>query len=70
LDDDERQVGLQHRIAFADSHRTESQDNSAEAAAEFDTLISKLNADIERMAPNMKAIDRCVIRLLSLMRYR
>lgn len=33
-------------------------DNSPEAAAEFDTSISKLTADIERMAPNMKAIDR------------
>ncbi|ESK86076.1 cohesin complex subunit psm1 [Moniliophthora roreri MCA 2997] len=30
----------------------------AEALAEYDAKISKLTADIERMAPNMKAIDR------------
>ena len=30
-------------------------------ADQFDFSISKLNADIERMAPNVKAIDRCVI---------
>ncbi|KAK7020211.1 Structural maintenance of chromosomes protein 1 [Paramarasmius palmivorus] len=32
--------------------------DSAEALAEYDARISKLTADIERMAPNMKAIDR------------
>ncbi|KAJ6610416.1 condensin complex subunit SMC1 [Mycena sp. CBHHK59/15] len=34
------------------------EDGSADAIAEFDAEIAKLNAEIERMAPNMKAIDR------------
>ncbi|KAJ7032498.1 condensin complex subunit SMC1 [Mycena alexandri] len=34
------------------------EDGSADAIAEFDSEITKLNAEIERMAPNMKAIDR------------
>lgn len=34
------------------------QDGSAETAAEFDAAITKLNAEIERMAPNMKAMER------------
>ncbi|KAF7352348.1 Structural maintenance of chromosomes protein [Mycena venus] len=34
------------------------EDGSAEAVAEFDKEITKLSAEIERMAPNMKAIDR------------
>ncbi|KAJ6561466.1 condensin complex subunit SMC1 [Mycena vulgaris] len=34
------------------------EDGSADAIAEFDAEITKLNAEIERMAPNMKAIDR------------
>ncbi|KIM86142.1 hypothetical protein PILCRDRAFT_334633 [Piloderma croceum F 1598] len=36
----------------------ERQDNSPETAAEFDTAITKFNGEIERMAPNMKAMDR------------
>jgi hypothetical protein len=36
------------------------QDNSAETAAEFDASITKLNGEIERMAPNMKAMERWV----------
>ncbi|KAJ7118550.1 P-loop containing nucleoside triphosphate hydrolase protein [Mycena crocata] len=34
------------------------EDGSADAIAEFDAEITKLNGEIERMAPNMKAIDR------------
>ncbi|KAJ6560360.1 condensin complex subunit SMC1 [Mycena capillaripes] len=34
------------------------EDGSADAVAEFDKEISKLNAEIEKMAPNMKAIER------------
>ena len=34
------------------------QSNNPETLAEFDASISKLNADIERMAPNLKAIER------------
>jgi len=38
-----------------------SQDGSADAAAEFDDAIAKLNAEIDRMAPNMKAMERWVV---------
>ena len=34
------------------------QDSSAETAGQFEASISKLNGEIERMAPNMKAMDR------------
>ncbi|KAF7302129.1 Structural maintenance of chromosomes protein [Mycena indigotica] len=34
------------------------QDGSAEALQEIDSQIAKLTADIEKMAPNMKAIER------------
>jgi structural maintenance of chromosome 1 len=34
------------------------QSNNPETLTEFDASISKLNADIERMAPNLKAIER------------
>jgi hypothetical protein len=36
------------------------QDSSGETLAEFDASITKLNAEIERMTPNMKAMDRHV----------
>ncbi|KAK0449845.1 condensin complex subunit SMC1 [Desarmillaria tabescens] len=36
----------------------EREDGSAEALAEFDASISKLNGEIERMAPNLKAMER------------
>ena len=35
-------------------------DAGGDKLAEYDASITKLNADIERMAPNLKAIDRCV----------
>ena len=34
--------------------------SGAEAVAELESKISKLNADIERMAPNMKAVEKFV----------
>ena len=34
------------------------QDASAETGAQFDTSIAKINTEIERMAPNMKAMER------------
>ena len=40
------------------------QDSSGETLAEFDASITKLNAEIERMTPNMKAMDRHVPRCL------
>lgn len=36
------------------------QDGSAEALKELDESISKVNAEIEHMAPNLKAMDRSV----------
>jgi len=36
----------------------ERQDNSPERVAEFDSAITRLNGEIDRMAPNMKAIER------------
>ncbi|KAH9053337.1 cohesin complex subunit psm1 [Lactarius vividus] len=39
----------------------EREDASGETLAEFDASITKLNAEIERMTPNMKAMDRHVL---------
>jgi structural maintenance of chromosome 1 len=64
LDDDEREVSctlLRWTLALTVRH----QDNSAGRAAEFDASIAKLTADIERMAPNMKAMERYNILLIS-----
>ncbi|KAG1728564.1 RecF/RecN/SMC [Suillus lakei] len=36
----------------------ERADNSPETTAEFDAQIAKLNGEIERMAPNLKAIEK------------
>lgn len=59
LDDDQREVCLTNtRFHLANHWYVAVQDGSAEAAAEFDDAISKINAEIERMAPNMKAVDR------------
>lgn len=59
LDDDEREV------MFLSSWQwclmlTVSQDGSAEALADYDSSIAKLNSEIEHMAPNLKAMDRSV----------
>lgn len=35
-------------------------DGSAETGAQMDSSIAKLNVEIERMAPNLKATDKCV----------
>ena len=37
-----------------------TQNPSGEVLGELDASITKLNAEIERMTPNMKAMDRCV----------
>jgi structural maintenance of chromosome 1 len=37
---------------------TSTQNPSSEVLGEFDGSIVKLNAEIERMTPNMKAMDR------------
>ena len=45
-----------------DSLENEDKDADVnERLAELDATITKLNADIERMAPNMKAMERYVI---------
>ncbi|KAF5389616.1 hypothetical protein D9757_004216 [Collybiopsis confluens] len=45
-------------VDFADIVQEEREDGSSEALAEFDAQITKLNAEIEHMAPNMKAMER------------
>jgi hypothetical protein len=37
-----------------------TQNPSGEVLGDFDASITKLNAEIERMTPNMKAMDRHV----------
>lgn len=41
------------------------QDGSAEALKELDESISKVNAEIEHMAPNLKAMDRSVLSIMN-----
>jgi len=45
-------------VDFQSLDDEEREDGSAETGAQFDASIAKLNAEIERMAPNMKAMDR------------
>ncbi|KAJ7638242.1 condensin complex subunit SMC1 [Roridomyces roridus] len=45
-------------VDFDELDDDDREDGSANALAEFDAEITKLNGEIERMAPNMKAIDR------------
>ncbi|TFK38253.1 condensin complex subunit SMC1 [Crucibulum laeve] len=45
-------------VDFESLDEDERERDPAEAIAELESDISKINADIERMAPNMKAIDR------------
>ncbi|KAI9569904.1 hypothetical protein HD554DRAFT_2088472 [Boletus coccyginus] len=45
-------------VDFAALDDEERASNNPETLAEFDASISKLSADIERMAPNLKAIER------------
>ncbi|KAF7984629.1 hypothetical protein HWV62_12853 [Athelia sp. TMB] len=45
-------------VDFESLDEDERENNSAETLAEFDAAITKLNSEIERMAPNTKAIDR------------
>jgi structural maintenance of chromosome 1 len=57
LEEDEREVrrlilGCEHALINA------LKDSSQEKLGEFESQISKLNGEIERMAPNMKAIER------------
>ncbi|KAF8587801.1 condensin complex subunit SMC1 [Ramaria rubella] len=45
-------------VDFSLLESDEREDGSADAGAEFDSSIAKLNSEIERMAPNMKAMER------------
>ncbi|GJJ15239.1 hypothetical protein Clacol_009515 [Clathrus columnatus] len=57
LEDEEREVRWAGTNVLPDIDPN-AQDGTADVGAEFDTAISKLNADIERMAPNMKAMEK------------
>ncbi|KAF8525826.1 condensin complex subunit SMC1 [Hysterangium stoloniferum] len=46
------------QVDFSSLDDDERQDGSADAGAVFDNSISKLAAEIERMAPNMKAMEK------------
>jgi hypothetical protein len=41
------------------------QDGTPDMGASLDEAITKLNADIEKMAPNMKAVTKYVVLSLS-----
>ncbi|EIW78182.1 cohesin complex subunit psm1 [Coniophora puteana RWD-64-598 SS2] len=65
VDEDEDGTQRPHKVAdygievdFELLEENERKENSSEIAAEFDTEIAKLNSDIERMAPNLKAMER------------
>jgi len=65
VDDDENGTQQVKRIPdyglvvdFESLDEDEREDGSAEALAEYDSSITKLTAEIERMAPNLKAMDR------------
>lgn len=55
--------GFGIEVDFEALEEEEREDGSAEATAEFDAAITRLNADIERMAPNLKAMERYIYSL-------
>lgn len=67
MDVDEDEEGSQHVkripdygivVNFEGLDDDEREDGSAEALADYDSSIAKLNSEIEHMAPNLKAMDR------------
>lgn len=40
--------------------KADKQDGSEEIGRGFEAEVSKMKADLEKLAPDMKAIDRCV----------
>ncbi|KAG7448818.1 condensin complex subunit SMC1 [Guyanagaster necrorhizus] len=67
MDVDEDEEGTQQpkrvddfgiEVNFESLDDDEREDGSADALAEFDASVSKLNGEIERMAPNLKAMER------------
>lgn len=57
LEDEDREVCVMYQARGVVT-QARTQDGSAEALAEIDSQISKVNSEIERLAPNMKAMDR------------
>ena len=45
-------------VDFSELEDEEMEDSSPEAAARFDDELAKLTAEIDRMAPNLKAVER------------
>lgn len=45
-------------VDYSELEDEEMEDSSPEAAARFDEEITKVTAEIERMAPNLKAVER------------
>ena len=67
MDVDEDETGTQPvkkvqdygiEVDFAMLGEEEREDGSAEALAQFDKQIANINVEIEKMAPNLKAMER------------
>ncbi|KAH9836074.1 cohesin complex subunit psm1 [Rhodofomes roseus] len=67
MDVDEDEEGSQHvkripdygiEVDFDSLEDDEREENPAEALADIDSQISKVNSEIERLAPNLKAMER------------
>ena len=56
LDDDDREVGVS--LISISPELTLLQNGSPEAGVELDSKITKLQAELEKMAPNMKALEK------------
>jgi len=60
-DDDEHPLKVANygiEVDFSELEEEEMEDSSPEAAARFDDELAKLTAEIDRMAPNLKAVER------------
>jgi structural maintenance of chromosome 1 len=51
-----RDYGIE--VDYSELEDEEMEDTSPEAAARFDEELAKVTAEIERMAPNLKAVER------------
>lgn len=45
-------------VDYSELEDDEMEDSSPDAAARFDEELAKVNTEIERMAPNLKAVER------------
>ena len=60
-DESERPKKVQNygiEVDYSELEDEEMEDSSPEAAARFDEEITKVTAEIERMTPNLKAVER------------